>query len=357
MQRRFSTFITFVLLMVACSTAKAQLYNHGETMFIDSSAVISIVGDVHTNRDIQGSGRLVFVGTAPQRLDANRHQLPSIDIRNPHHVFLASPAQINTALLLHSGKLFLGHNDLHLMPNAFISGNSPDRYLVTNGTGVLRRYFNATASELVYPVGTERAYLPAFLTTVNEQRNSSVVGMRVAESDKPANDTKITDYLNAVWYYQSSGLPEQAPIYLQAQYDPVHHLVGNQSLIQAYTHDGKQWRLSDGQHDILLNKLYAHTRSPNGMLTAMAPAASRPAIQLNPNPVTTKAVLRFYAEKAGPIRLVVQDVLGKQVMQQWYHSVPGENRFIFNGQSLKSGRYTLILIADYKQQVISFIKG
>ncbi|MFM7711035.1 MAG: T9SS type A sorting domain-containing protein [Ferruginibacter sp.] len=356
MQRRFSTFITFVLLMVACSTAKAQLYNHGETIFIDSSAMISIVGDVHTNRDIQGSGRLVFVGTAPQRLDANRHQLPCIDIRNPHHVFLASPANINTALLLRSGKLFLGQHDLQLMPDAIITGSSADRYLVTNGAGQLHRYFNETTSGLVYPVGTERAYLPAFLSTVNDQKKQAAVGIRVEETDKLARDAQSTHYLKAVWYYQSSGLSEQVPIYLQTQYDPFDFLVDNQAQLQPYTHDGKQWRYTDGYYDVTAHKLNARVSTKKGMITAIAPASRMPAIQLYPNPIATKALLTFYAAKAGPIRMVVQDALGKQVMQYRYMSLIGENRFVFNGQSLQSGHYTLRLIAENKQQAIAFIK-
>ena len=357
MQIHTPRFITLVFLMLACSTGNAQLYNYGETMFIDSSAVISIAGDVYTNRDIQGTGRLVFLGTVTQRLNANQHQLPSIEVRNSQHVFLTSPARINSALLFRSGKIILGNNNLHLMSDAIIEGNSTDRYIVTNGTGELHRYFNSTVSGLVYPVGTEHAYLPAFLTTVNEQRNPAVVGIRVTETNKPVIDGHCSDYVKALWFYQSSGLSEQEPIYLQTQYDPVHHLVGNQSLVQAYAHDGKQWRFSKGQHDVVLNKLSARLLAKKGMLTAMAPASQVSAIQLYPNPMITKALLTFYAEKAGPIQLVVQDALGKQVMQHRFMSLVGENRFIFNGQSLKSGRYTLMLIADNKQQAVSFIKG
>ena len=348
--------ITFAFLFVGWSTGYAQLYNHGQAIYIDSSAVVSITGDVHTNRDLFGNGRLVFLGTSSQRLDANQHQIPSIEVRNPHHVFLSSPAHITKALLFRSGKLFLENNDLHLMPGTVIEGVTTDRYIVTNGRGELRRHFQPTAG-LDFPVGTPNAYLPAFITTENEPQHQAAIGIRVQETNKPVTDGQSSDYVKAVWYYQSSGLSEHHPIYVQTQYDPIRHLVGNQSLLQAYTHDGKQWRFSDGHHDVQFHKLYARVLTKKGMLTAMAPDSRAPAMQLYPNPISTKAVLTFYVERAGLVRLVVQDVLGKQVMQSQFMSVFGENQFIINGQSLKSGRYTLILIADNKQQSISFLKG
>ncbi len=76
-------------------------------------------------------------------------------------IYLGTEMQIGTELLLTSGKIDLGENNLLLQSAAVITGYNSAKYIVTSGNGKLQMHINTSAPYVTFPVGTTTGYSPA----------------------------------------------------------------------------------------------------------------------------------------------------------------------------------------------------
>ena len=99
---------------------------------------------------------------------------------------LNSPATVNGTLQLSSGQINAFSNDLTIGTAGSVNGTSSANYIVTNGTGSLRRTVGAT--NVLFPVGpTGASYNPS---TINNAGTSDVFSVRVQTTfDNPPADT------------------------------------------------------------------------------------------------------------------------------------------------------------------------
>jgi hypothetical protein len=138
------------------------------------------------------SGSLTYTGSGPQ---STGPELPSslntLTINNASGLTVNSSATINTTLTLTSGKITLGSNTLTIASGGSISGGSSSSYVVTSGTGALRR--NAVgASNVTFPVGTSSGYSPV---TINNTGTSDNFSVRVQSTfdNAPPSPTKVVN--------------------------------------------------------------------------------------------------------------------------------------------------------------------
>src|SRR6187549_3612693 len=106
--------ITLVCTMFIYQVSKAQLYIDNATFIIQPGATVTVQGDVTSNADIQGTGKIVLKGTTAQTVNMGGFTIPNLEIDNTANATLNGDAKIGTALLFTNGKILLGANNLTL---------------------------------------------------------------------------------------------------------------------------------------------------------------------------------------------------------------------------------------------------
>lgn len=155
--------------------AKAQLnIQSGATFTIQSGAIVTVQGDVNSQADISGAGKLVLKGSGNQNVNMNGFSIPTLEIDNASNVSLTGNAGIANELLFTNGLVSIGNNNLTLASAAVISTPSASKFVVTNGTGSLKK--NAVAGGgFLFPVGNSSSeYNPLTITNSGTSDNFSV---------------------------------------------------------------------------------------------------------------------------------------------------------------------------------------
>jgi hypothetical protein len=149
---------------VICNIASAQLFIDQATFTIQSGATVTVQGDVTSNVDILGTGKVILKGTANQNVNLNGFSVPNVEVDNTSNVTLTGGAKVAGDLLFTNGKILLGNNNLSIASAGTITGATSAKYVVTNGTGKLvKAALGAVA--FTYPIGNSiTAYNPLSIT-------------------------------------------------------------------------------------------------------------------------------------------------------------------------------------------------
>lgn len=103
-----------------------------------------------------------------------------------------------------------------------------------------------------------------------------------------------------------------------------------------------------------------HVGSDNGGTISPIPERYTSEISVWPNPFNSVARVRFTVGRATTVKLMVYDLLGREVMKVAEHRVyPGEHNYMFNGDRLASGVYLVRALAEdhtSAQQKIVLVK-
>ncbi len=166
--KKTSSLLLLGLLFLGFS-AKSQLTINGATFTIESGAVVTVQGDVTSNVDIQGAGKILLKGTANQNVNMNGSAIPNLEVDNAANATLTGNARIgaNGSLAFTNGNIILGSNNLTIPANGSITGANSSKFVVTNGTGRLTRAaLGGSSNTFTYPVGSSTTkYNP--ITLVN----------------------------------------------------------------------------------------------------------------------------------------------------------------------------------------------
>lgn len=143
-------------------SATAQLHIDNATFFIQPGATVSVQGDVTSNVNIQGTGKVLLNGSANQNVNMNGFSIPNLEVNNTANATLTGHASIAGDLQFSSGRVLLANFNLTMAaaPSGTITGATNARFLVTNGTGrLIKTGLGATA--FTYPIGnTTTTYNP-----------------------------------------------------------------------------------------------------------------------------------------------------------------------------------------------------
>jgi hypothetical protein len=135
-----------------CSSAKAQLFIDQAQFTIQAGATVTVQGDVTSNTDILGTGKVVLNGSSNQNVNVGGFTVPNLEVNNAANVTLTGAAKISGDLLFTNGKILLGNNNLTIGSAGTITSASSTKYVVTNGTGKLvKAALSSTAFN--FPVG------------------------------------------------------------------------------------------------------------------------------------------------------------------------------------------------------------
>lgn len=164
--KRKHILIVTAVIMSFVTNASAQLYIDNATFYIESGAVVTVQGDVTSNVNIQGTGKLQLKGSANQNINMNGFTIPYLEMDNLSNATLTGNAKIGTDLLFTNGKIQLGDFNLTMAlgPAGTITNASNARFIVTNGTGKLIKTGLGTTA-FTFPIGnTTTTYNPVTIS-------------------------------------------------------------------------------------------------------------------------------------------------------------------------------------------------
>lgn len=162
---------------VVCNVASAQLFIDQATFTIQSGATVTVQGDVTSNVDIQGTGKIILKGTSNQNVNMNGFSVPNVEIDNAANVTLTGNAKVAGDVLFTNGKVIMGNNSVSLASAGTITNASSTRYFVTSGTGrVIKAALGASAFN--FPVGNSlSSYSPL---SISNSGTADSIGVRAS---------------------------------------------------------------------------------------------------------------------------------------------------------------------------------
>ena len=231
------------LLLVASMPAFSQLtIQSGATFFIQSGGVVTVQGDLTSNTDIQGTGKILLQGSSNQNVNMNGFTIPNLEINNTSNATLTGNTRIGTSLLFTNGKIFASSFNLNLADFATVSGMGTSKFVETNGTGQVLKELTVNVTSNEIPVGAGTVYRPAFITTSGSYSSASV-GVKVLAVADPNKPPKISDYISAYWPITRTGVT--GTVTVAGQYADA-DISGTESNLRGYYFNGTDWSSATG---------------------------------------------------------------------------------------------------------------
>lgn len=193
------------LVMAFAINSNGQLFVDNATLFIQSGATVTVQGDVTSNVDIQGPGKVLLKGSSNQNINMNGFTIPNLEMDNAANATMLGNARIGTSMLFTTGKIIQGNFNMRLADVATVSGGGVSKFFETTGTGQLIKEVSANLSNYVMPVGIGTAYYPASITTSGTYASASV-GVQGKNGADPNKHPRSTDYLNLHWPITRTGI-------------------------------------------------------------------------------------------------------------------------------------------------------
>ncbi|MEO6669603.1 MAG: hypothetical protein ABIN36_09030 [Ferruginibacter sp.] len=255
-----------VQLMIGLG-ANAQLNINNAIFTIEAGAVVTVQGNLSSNVDIGGAGKILMKGSALQTVDMNGFTIPNFEVDNASNVSLIDNAKIGNSLLFSHGKIQLGAYNLTLSNVTTIAGQglAPSNFVETNGTGQLLKSLTANVTSVELPVGVGTTYRPVFLTTTGTYSNATV-GVKALAIADPNKPSMITDYLGTHWPITRTGITGSVTV--SGQYN-TSDITGTEANLRGYFYNGLNWSSTGETHDAALNRVAVPITTASGDVYGM----------------------------------------------------------------------------------------
>jgi len=264
--KKYLYTLAFFLLSHA---VKAQLYvESGATLFLETGSVVTVQGDLTSNADIQGPGKIVMKGTAAQNINTNGKIIPNLEIDNTNNVTLTGAVKVSTTLTFTNGKLQLGNNNFTLASAATVTGAGAGKFAATTGTGLLVKEITA-AGTYVLPVGAGANYTPLQYNLAGSPTlSSATLGVRAVDGAHPNKPIRAEDYLKSYWKTSITGVTG-GTLNATATYVDAGSITGSETLLNALRYNGTDWSLTNNTIDRTANTATFNTVGNNADLYVM----------------------------------------------------------------------------------------
>jgi hypothetical protein len=259
--RKIIIFATFICIYTI--NAKAQLVIDNATFFIQAGATVTVQGDVTSNVDIQGPGKILLKGSSNQNINMNGFTIPNLEMDNTANATLLGNARIGSSMLFTNGKILHGNFNMRIADVATITGGGAGNFFETAGTGQLMKEVSSNLTNYVMPVGIGANYYPASITTSGTYV-SAVVGVQGKNGADPNKHIRSTDYLNLYWPITRTGVT--GTVNASGNYNT--NFTGVETDMRGIFWNGTNWVLAGGAMDYALDNASAAITT-NGNLYAM----------------------------------------------------------------------------------------
>lgn len=268
MKKNLLLIVLVIIAMIGFNSAKAQLYINGGQLYIDSGAFVSLKGNLISNTNINGTGKIILNGTASQNLNMNNNTIPSLEVNNNQNVALTSGAKIQNTLSFVNGKIIAGSNNLTLSVNANASGMGAGKFVETNGTGQIFKELASNVTSYEVPVGISSLYKPVFITTSASAYSNAKIGIQSTGSSFSNRPTGTTDYLNTYWTISRTGIT--GSVTATGQYADPTDVNGSENNLRGWFYDKNgNWSLINSTIDASSNRVGAPIAGNGGVLYGM----------------------------------------------------------------------------------------
>lgn len=249
--------------------SQAQLSISGASFTIESGAVVTVQGNLSSNVDIGGSGRILMKGVAGQTINMNGKTIPNLEIDNVNNVSLGSSiTRLSGSLLFTNGKLQLGNNDLILAPTVTSSGMGTSKFVETNGTGYVVRELTADVANSITPVGTGSDYTPLSITNSGSTYSAGRISAQAKGVANPNKHPRTESFLTVYWPVLKSGITGGTTTANGTYVDPT-RVTGTEADLTGMFWNGTNWSNTGSTQNAATNTAGATITSNSGDLYAM----------------------------------------------------------------------------------------
>lgn len=260
------SYIVIFFCMFICRPATAQLFIDNATFIIQPGATVTVQGDITSNTDIQGAGKVLLKGAALQNINMAGFTIPNLEIDNALNATLSSNTKIGGSLLFTTGKIILGANNLTLADVATVSGQGTGKFIETDGTGQVIKNLTADIAATEIPIGLGTNYRPAFITSTGTY-SSAAIGVKVVAQSDISKPPMISDYLAVNWPITKTGVT--GTVTVAGQYLDVTDFTGTETNLRGYFYDGTDWSSAGETHDVALHRVGAPVTAATGEITGL----------------------------------------------------------------------------------------
>lgn len=249
------------------SSAKAQLFIDNATFLIQSGATVTVQGDVTSNTDIQGTGKVLLKGTANQNVNMGGFVIPNLEVDNSNNVTLTGNVKVGTSVTFTNGKVVLGSNTATLAAAATATGMGTGKFFETNGTGYLRKELTADITNYTMPVGTGTDYTPVAITNTGSTYSTASIGVQAKGVADPNKHPRTESYLTVYWPISKTGITGGTTSGTGTYVDS--RITGTETDLRGIFWTGSQWSLTGGNQNAASNTAGATLLTNAGNLYAM----------------------------------------------------------------------------------------
>lgn len=258
--------IFFSCLML--QKVNAQLVINGATLFLESGAVVSVQGNLTSNADIQGTGKVVLNGTSNQDVNMNGNTIPNLEINNTSNVTLTGNTRVSGLLEFTNGRILTGGNNFTLASTASFTGASATKYIQTNGIGEVRKEVT-TGGTYVLPIGKADAYMPMeYSLSGNTLGAGAYIGGQVVSTPHPNKPIRSEDYLTAYWKPSLNNVTG-GTVNVTASYTDANSFAGTETMLNGLRWDGANWSLTGNSINTAANSVTFNSIAAGSELYAM----------------------------------------------------------------------------------------
>jgi len=241
---------TLALGLGSCLATQAQLFIDNATFFIETGATVTVQGDLTSNVDIQGPGKILLKGSVLQNVNMNNgggstKLIPNLEIDNAANVALTGNTKVGTNLTFTTGKIQAGNFNLVLANLASVTTPGAGKFIETNGTGFAQRELAAASANLLLPVGVGTNYTPISLSHAGGTYGvTSLVGGQAKLAKSPNAHPRTESHTNAYWPVASTNITGGTLTGVGTYNDP--GFTGTETDIRGMSFNGTDWSLTDG---------------------------------------------------------------------------------------------------------------
>jgi hypothetical protein len=347
-------FVFCSLLMVSFIITRAQLtIDRNAVLYIQQRASVYVEGNLLSESNIEGEGHIELGGKRKALIAMNGFSISNLLINARDYRVLGSDLRVTSGLVLKSGHIKLDNNSVILEENAVVTG-SKNGYLLTTGTGRVKKLSLANLRNYFVPLGTLRAYMPMELNASGPARYG-FLSVKASDEASAHRPVQVKDYLKSHWLIWQDG--SWKDITVSGGYEPG-DIEGRVGQLSAYYWDGVAWH-RQADNNPIYRKITAQVTSLAGELYAMSErfeGISSSKLKLLNNPARSFTVLEIIEQAENTYDVVLHDVSGRVLQQTEIRVKKGINRYAFSLEGLAKGPYFLDVSTRIERQSLKFVK-
>lgn len=268
MNKKLHCFLIVSLACLVSLGSYGQLNINNASINIESGAVVTVQGDLSSNVNIGGGGKILMKGASLQTMNMNGFTIPNLEIDNTNNVSLAGDAKVGSSLLFTNGKFLLGNNTMTMAVGSNATGMGANKFIETNGTGFARREISADINNAVIPVGTGSDYTPVSVSNTGSTYSAASIAVQAKGIADPNKHPRSESYLTVYWPISKIGVTGGTLTAVGTYVDPT-RVVGTEANLVGMFWNGTNWSTAGSSQSAVNNNAGATVSGTSGELYAM----------------------------------------------------------------------------------------